>query len=466
MLRSVFCLFLAMAAVMFVAGCTDNKSDNQLKLTIKNENTDTPVSGVTAILYNQDNTSYEPENIKVSGVDGVVDFGDVGREKVTVTFYYLRSPSTNEYEIESYVDVAPQVGDYFVDVNYSQVESCYNGFAGSTSSYVAKIAITFAKLPAEAFSVNMNSLGYAFYDLDDTGSYDFYVCPEDVQDDGKISLVMDVIDSSDRIIGYAYLLNQEINQGNTYTLEYSDTFTTLSVPATADANFRHAGASLLMGREFIWGLHSGAWAHEDKNGNDMINLAADAGTIGFTVPSNLPVSAYYLYVYGKYDGNTKSKVFFAGTPDKLDLTFSDIKITQFANSESERVIRWAKTGQAMVSYQMLNFSMQYDETLPNADRQSYNWFVYLPPEATMWSIMDLPVDKIAHDIPTELTRQSSSSFINHDFSSISFPGFEYRNMLNVEYARSIYPWNSDLLDSKYEYTSIGFTVNSDGVTYD
>ena len=466
MLRSVFCLFLAMAAVMFVAGCTDNKSDNQLKLTIKNENTDTPVSGVTAILYNQDNTSYEPENIKVSGVDGVIDFGDVGRKKISITFFYLTDPLDNDYEIESYVDVAPQVGDYFVDIDVpQQVDSCDNEYPGPNSTHVAKIAITFSQLPAEASYVDMNSPGYASYGINGTESYDYYVCPEDVQDDGKISLVMDVLDNADKIIGYAYLVNQEIVHGSTYTLAFTDTFSTLSVPATANADFKYMGISMLMGSEFIWNTYSWPWL-SNQYGDDMISFAADTNTIDFTVASSLPVSAYYFYVYAEYDGNSKYKSMVAGTQDSLDLTFSDTKITQFSNNENERIIRWAQTGADAVSYQQLSFSMRYDETLPYADRQYHNWTVYLPPDATMWSIMDLPGDVITHDIPTDLTRQSSVNGIDHAFSSISYPGFDYRKFLNVEYARNLFSWEEDLLDYKFEGTSMSFTVSGDGVTYD
>ncbi|MDH5649715.1 MAG: hypothetical protein OEY67_08660 [Gammaproteobacteria bacterium] len=464
MLNTSKIFFALLLSALVLTACEEHKPNTHLKLTMVNDETRAPVNNVTAILYNQDNVSFDAENVRVSGDDGVVDFGDVGRDTITITIYHKSNSRWNEYEITSFVEVAPWVGEYELYISDDSQTYCYNGSADPASGQLAKIQIDLSGLPVEADSVQMQTPGSFYPDLSGTKIYDYFVCPDDVQDDGKLSLVVEVLDYSNDIIGYAFLLDQEIIDGNTYTLEYSNRFKGISATITPDGDIVYAGIALYRDPGYVWGDSGAPAAANSYWHSNLIDFETNPGSVNFQIPDALQADNRLFYIYSMIDGNEKARWLSTVTQQNVDLQFSDLRVTHFNNSARERVIRWAASGNTRASYFGLDYEIHYQGS-PYSDNWDYHWSINLPPSATSWSIMDLPInDQLTHDIATELTRQQSDAELDHSITANVLPKLRYRKSLNRDYVYDLIFDENGNINWNTESTTKGFRVNSEGIT--
>jgi len=119
---------------------------NRLSFVIKdNLDSDQPIQGMTIALYNTDNRTIA--QTKISDANGVVDFGDIGRSRATITLVY----DDGEGDIEGYRYI-----DTFVDVlvaqnivYYQDDDTSGEGLGGS-GNIIANIDLTLSDIPADA----------------------------------------------------------------------------------------------------------------------------------------------------------------------------------------------------------------------------------------------------------------------------------------------------------------------------
>ena len=89
-----------------------------------------------------------------------------------------------------------------------------------------------------------------------------------------------------------------------------------------------------------------------------------------------------------------------------------------------------------------------------------DWTVLLPPRASSWNIINLPLGQDnGLDLGAELIRQSGD-LVEHYLAVGQYQGIIYQQILDQKHTRSV--WNSS---EGYEFTSMEFTVDESGVTY-
>lgn len=455
--RLIFTVILLTAAI---TACQDNKSSNQLKITLRNSETQTPVSGVKAILYNQDNISFDQDNVRVSGDDGVVDFGDVGRNRISLSLVYKSDAAFQGYQIDSFVEIAPWVGDYSVYIYNNDQDYCENVVSDYAGSPLATINVDFSGLPAAAVAFEMINPGYFQYSLASGTPVAFNVCPEDAKDNGKVNLVANIMDETGVVIGYAYALDKAPVEGATYTLTFADNYSTASADVDQNVDIEYVGVGLSNGIDSLWGTYTTPFS-----GNTLVDFTAAPGKIQFRLPAALEANNRIFTLLAHANGNTKNKVVFSGNQkNSIDLTFADINIEKFSNSEGERVIRWSTSGNARPSFFDLSYSFWYANT-PGSSSRNYDWHIYVPPAARSWNIMNLPLDDmLVNDLPSELTRQRTDGNIDHQISAFIAPQYKYQDIVHPEeYYRHLFSDTGSFMEMYYESTAMSFAVDANGI---
>ena len=196
-----------------------------LKLTVKNnKDSDTPVQGVYVILHGTDNKTVQ-QTIE-TGADGVADFGDIGRERATVTIAYQDGvlPDRAADDSKNLITVvAALVGDWVYYLKGD--EALYNNCTNPTD---INVTVNWPAAPVGSYAWIQPFGSYAVPNVNPVQAT---VCPWGVQSDGQISMLVysSVYDNQESQMGeYGYLLDQTLTSNGNYTVDMTRTPTTVS----------------------------------------------------------------------------------------------------------------------------------------------------------------------------------------------------------------------------------------------
>lgn len=162
----------------------------KLKVTVKdNPLSDQPYAGAYVVLHGKDNKSVE-KTIQ-TGADGIADFGDIGRPRGTITLAHERSVEIPS--IDTFVNVL--VGDVVL----------YVGEGDQTTNPVGTIKVGVTDIPGGTSSIELWPF---FADLKTHNPADVAVYSDEIQTDGKISLLANARNGTDVAGGkYGFLLD-------------------------------------------------------------------------------------------------------------------------------------------------------------------------------------------------------------------------------------------------------------------
>ncbi|MFH7321299.1 PKD domain-containing protein [Desulfurivibrio sp. D14AmB] len=239
-----------------------------LKITVKDEpSLDNPVSDAYVILHATDGIAVD--EYLTTGTDGVADFGDIGRDRATVTIAYEFAGEWTNRVLDTMVDMP--VADMVYYVGSDDFEMTY--FDGNLDWGTAG-------RPA-----SVNSIGlvhpYGWSAGGDLISGFFY--DDQLQEDGTISLVAAGFDTASQMVRYGYLLDQNpADSPFTITVDRTPALLDWTADRTLNSLFIfgwRANAEVGIGRNFNLSSETGTLAWADGFPTDSYSIKA-SGTMG------------------------------------------------------------------------------------------------------------------------------------------------------------------------------------------
>ena len=354
-------------SVTIIYGSSTPAAGN-LKITFRESvRTNIPVVGVTAAIYNADNKTILTS--RVSGSDGVVDFGQIDR-KISLTVAYSRESATKNF-IETFIDINPVDAVYYLD-ELSNSFGCgtqlgsitANGFStGTTSASIEPISSFSAVDPTGTATIS-------------TPTY----CDDDQQTDGNISLLALGVDMQSMATNYGFLVDQTTNASN-FTLTAATAFTSYEYGSIAGSNVTNL---------YVEGTRKGV----------IYELTGPLGSIGM-IPSSgvIPVAIGFpvdIYRYiGIEDLGAAAGFHIKGVirqtaslPTTIMPEISDLDITTATYSDASKTIAWTLGGNSPRDF--IDVSLSSKSFAPSGTFMAEIWSFSLSSTSSGLTLPDLP----------------------------------------------------------------------------
>jgi len=194
--------------VLLQSACLYDSDAGSLRLTFVDADTNAPLSGVQAVLYNSDKRTYTAANVKTSGTDGIVNFDSIDASVATISFLYDDYDGKN---ISTAVDIP--VSAYTFPLQITEEPPAVN----CTST----VTLAVDSYPAGAHHIWFEPTHS--YVVDPVKSVAATNCDRDRGSNGKINMLAMARDTNARLVGYGYLFDQAVVNGATYTFAMDKT---------------------------------------------------------------------------------------------------------------------------------------------------------------------------------------------------------------------------------------------------
>jgi len=346
------------------------QAGNRLAFVIKDDlDSDQPVQGAVIALYNEDNRTIA--QTKISDANGVVDFGDIGRSRASITLAY--EDTVGDRYIDTFVNVL--VAENIV---YYQ-DDTPSGVFGSgdfASNVIANIDLTLSDIPVGANSTVVQPLDGAFQNHSGSGESlsNVPVREAHLQDDGKLSMLALTFSdaSSSSLTGYGYLLDQTVTNGASYDISLARSPLGLGWTTNPVAPLESL---------FIRGVRSGRGYVVSF---DASVAQATSGIVPFA--NEFPVEYYWVSADTDDSAITKlnSTVRYNTLPQSLVVPLPDYSIDSLDYAEATRTFSWGITGSSSRDVVSLSLT-HYDDA-----ESELEWNVSMAENTASWQVMDLP----------------------------------------------------------------------------
>jgi hypothetical protein len=406
---SVFRAATLIAAVALSTMSCIRDREHDLKLTFLSHQTGKPIPGVTVVVHDNDGTSFDAANVKTSGADGKVVFRKLDKSMATISIAH--DVNTTESDVATYVGFPVRATTMYLSTGYDDESACDPDVQVSISGVPTETSwLELEPLHAapSAHDGGMSGLPYA-----ETVNDSAIVCPEHVQDDGKLSLLAVARDDNANILRYGFLTDQASanDAGYDITLEHA--------PVTLGWT-TNAGVSL----DFLAvdGLRKGVLYWESAH----YRFGSAEGTSGtIDVPRQFPFERHFITAVAD-DGSIQRLVFTSVEDNDLDrgLTIefdTSLAVSQFTYDAASRKFTWALASGEHDAVEIF---------LQNYDGRTVDWHVVLPPGTTSWTIPDLPLDD---GVKQEIASGDFWSLLSvADYSSVT----GYSDLMAVQFETS------------------------------
>ncbi|MEW6489961.1 MAG: hypothetical protein AB1578_18885 [Thermodesulfobacteriota bacterium] len=308
------------------------------------------------------------ERVLVTGEDGVANFGRVGRRLISLTLAWKAEGGyQSEQELRTYVDVP--VGE---------IALVKHPYARSILADESQINVTLSNVPSGAPFVALQPCGWGA-----NGIAEFRgvrVGPEDVQTDGRLSLLATAQGLEVSLFyspsSYSFLLDEELVYGATYRIPSTEGGAAWRESALQPWETSDETPLLLLD---ISGFRGGV---RYNLGGWYSNTAAVRGSAVFL--DEFPVDYYGIYSVSCKAGrgtctNVHRRV--QAMPSVLAVTTPDYGFEYASYDPVTRMIHWSLR-EATAGY---GIQIGHPSTV-----EPTFWVVWLRPDATSWSIPDLP----------------------------------------------------------------------------
>ncbi|MCF6337610.1 MAG: hypothetical protein L3J84_06620 [Gammaproteobacteria bacterium] len=362
-----------MASIVF----GETLSGNRLSFVIKDDlNSDQPVQGTTVALYNADNRTIAQTII--SNASGVVDFGDIGRSRATITLVY--EDVGRGRNVDTFVDVL--VAENIVYYLDDDVDLFGIGSEGDT---IANIDLTLSDIPQNAsFTVvDPFSLLEAFQDHSAAGGSlsNIPVRESNLQNDGTLSMLALTFSgeifspSGNPMIAYNYLLDQTVVDGASYNIPLTRSPLSLGWTTNPVTSLESL---------FVLGVRGGR-GYSVGASYPGAQAISSSGVMPFA--NEFPVDYYWVFAEtgSLVDTKLSSFVRYNILPQSLVVAVPDSSIDSFDYAAATRTFNWEITGSSprdSVSLTLMNYG--------DAVGQGTEWTILMAGDTSSWQVMDLP----------------------------------------------------------------------------
>nr|MDJ0806203.1 hypothetical protein [Gammaproteobacteria bacterium] len=376
----------------------DVTSGTSLSFTIKdNVQSDQPVSGVTVALYDTDNTTIL--RTETSDANGIVDFGDVGRTRVSFTIVYghdqfITSLTLPYGIIRTYIDVPTAEGivyytqdstlmllDYYASLYadldyllyYYYLEYLFDSWLYSPIG-TAEISLNSDQVIDGAYLTRVlpvSSYWYYWY-TDYTVSTDVYAT--DLQQDDRLTLLAMTHDAQGNLLKWGMLEDQGYTDGAAYTVNLSQDPVGLGWTTTPETELQYFEAlGFRQGVEYYLARES------------LSQSPSSSGLL--PVAMSFPADNYW--VGGETDVSTVMSLSTAKAyttlPQSVDLPIPDYSFSSVTLDGTNQTLSWTLSGTSsrdLISIDSLGYSQ---------DLTTYvEWQIVMPPGSTSLRLMELP----------------------------------------------------------------------------
>ena len=351
------------------------QTGDRLSFIIKDDpRSNLPRQGITVALYNTDNKTIK--ETKVSDASGVVDFGDIGRSRASVTIAY-EDDNTGERYIETFVDslVAENIVYYLDDTSttFGDLDIYREGYDPD-----AYINLSLSSVPAGAVLSQFQPTWFAFWNHSSGFGQlsTIPVMPAHLQDDGKLSLLASTYGdaTASSLIGYGYLLDQTVPPiGASYDIALNRAPLTLGWTTSPATGVHDMG---------VFGFRGGVWYLLTAD----MGATATSGALPYA--AEFPVDKYY--VYGDADTRSSNGAVLSSLtrhdtlPQSVQIPMPDYSVSSVVYTEATKTFSWTVSGST--PRDVVNLDMS---GLGQLERR-IEWWVTMPEDATSWQVMDLP----------------------------------------------------------------------------
>lgn len=335
----------------------------QLSLLIKDNRVDEqPLAGVIVALYNTDNRTVQ--STMVSNSNGVVDFGDVGRERVTLTIAYeddAGGSSLFRY-LDSFIEVPTAEGIVF----YVQENTLDFGSPGKINIGLDPIVYPGAGVttidPTTAWWSHAAGTGQ----LNNISVYNY-----EIQNNGKLTLLAQTHDSSNSIIKWGMLEEQTVNDGDTYTISLNHD--PVVVGWTTNPSTELDSLSIIGDRKGVeYQLYSTSY-----------NFTPSA-TGSTPIATEFPVDEYWIWAEDVVSSEmtlASGKVY-SSLPQTIEVPVPNYNLSSVVYNSNTDTLSWSLSGTSPSD--ILNINLDGMETA------SVQWSIGLSPGSNSWHVMELP----------------------------------------------------------------------------
>ncbi|VAW88829.1 Oligopeptide ABC transporter, periplasmic oligopeptide-binding protein OppA (TC 3.A.1.5.1) [hydrothermal vent metagenome] len=338
------------------------QAGNHLAFIIKDDlKSDQPVQGTTVALYNTDNRTIA--QTKVSDANGVVDFGNIGRDRATITLVY--EDAEGDRYIDTFVNVLVAENIvYYLNDNPGWLFD----FGDSTGNTIANIDLTLSDIPVDASFTLVQPL---MNTQASGGLINIPVREVHLQNDGKLSmLALTFPADSSNLSGYGYLLDQTVTDGASYDISLAR--------SPLNLGWTTSPATPLDGLS-VAGVRNG-------RGYSVSMTSSEQTTFGIMPFANeFPVDNYWVLA-GTGDLATtelNSMVRYNTLPQSLVVSMPDYSFDNFDYTETTSTFSWGITGSSPRDYVSL-YLANYNGS------EELEWSILMSENTSSWQVMDLP----------------------------------------------------------------------------
>lgn len=349
-----------------------------LKIVVKDDHeSDQPVEGVYVILHANDNKTVE--ETLTTGADGTANFGNIGRASASFTVAFekeqgVQGESWMQRNIDTFVDVP--VGDI---VYYIASNSDGEHYSWCQTS-IANINVALEDVPAAVNHTNLSPI-YG-YSMDNRTFTNVSVCPEQVQSNGKLSIIASGM-SGPELNSYTFLTDQTITEGATYTLPGPNDTSGWRTPLQSTWS---TDPSTPLTSVYVSGERGGIDYYE-IGAYDSFS-GAQTGTI--SLRNEFPVDQDY-WVTGTSVAAANGTVLhtskgYGEMAQTLSIPMPDFSIDALDYDGASKLFSWAVSGNTEKDVVVLDLAYSSGEP----DYSEASWTIALSPSAASWAIPDLP----------------------------------------------------------------------------
>ena len=331
-----------------------------------NRVTNRPVRGVTTILHDVNNKTFLQENVKTSDENGLVNFGDIGRYRGTIS---IDRESVFSRHISTYVDVPLGSLIYYVDesvFDYSRCDISQTNINVSMNNPHGHLASKWEVMP-----LGKAGIGSA---LDPER---ILVCNANIQSDKKLSMLATSRNQSGDIVSYGYLLDQDLEENGSYYIDLDKTPSSITLVSDNGLLNEVSIKGIRKDQEYLF-EYSGF-------GSDT------TPTIEF--PMGFPVEKYSIYSAFKQNASNttiRSRNYVPLLPQVMNLQVPDFKFDDVDFDQSSQTFEWLYTG----SKENNLVGLFIESRAPIYD---VYWRVWLPALTSRWEVVDLPKPALGYE---------------------------------------------------------------------
>ena len=329
-----------------------------------------PVVGVVVALYDTDNMTIA--ETLTSGVDGMVDFGDIGRDRASFTVVYESEDGSGRF-IDTFMEV-----EVFDDILYYTEEEGGSYYDYPVGTPVATVDYSLSDVPGTDAGVANIEPGLAWWNFSNNyGQFTGQAIYEDyLQDDGNLSPLATLNSASNYglPIAYGFLLNQTVTDGASYDIALNRT------PVVTGWNTQPA--TTLNWLE-ITAERSGVVYDLWSSGNNNYSALEDSGSL--LLQTEFPVDNYWVLAEaGNNTSGSSSDKRYNTLPQTLELPIPDYSFSNVTFDDVAGEISWEVSGTTprdFVGIALAGYSPQ---------EELVTWSVIMDPSVTTWRVMALP----------------------------------------------------------------------------